>query len=96
VVLYLIFESAEGRPGLRARLRNLYRSMRDLFADGLRGVVPDEAQRRRRAAVALASLDGLFLQWLLDPESLDLEALHQEMRDLAMRARGRPPSKPVS
>jgi len=96
VVLYLIFESAEGRPGLRARLRDLYRSMRDLFADGLRGVVPDEAQRRRRAAVALASLDGLFLQWLLDPEALDLEALHQEMRDLAMRARGRPPSKPVS
>jgi AcrR family transcriptional regulator len=96
MVLYLIFESAEGRPGLRARLRNLYRSTRDLFAEGLRGVVPDEAQRRRRAAVALASLDGLFLQWLLDPESLDLEALHQEMRDLAMRARGRPPSKPVS
>ena len=90
VVLYLIFESAEGRPGLRARLRTLYQGMRDLFAEGLRGVVPDEGQRRRRAAVALASLDGLFLQWLLDPESLDLDALHQEMRDLAMRARARP------
>ena len=93
VVLYLIFESAEGRPELRARLRQLYHSMRDLFAEGLRGVVADEHRRRRRAAVALASLDGLFLQWLLDPESLDLEALHQEMRDLAARARRRPALK---
>jgi len=87
VVLYLIFESAEGRPELRARLRQLYHSMRDLFAEGLRGIVPDDAQRRRRAAVALASLDGLFLQWLLDPDALDLDALHREMRDLAARAR---------
>ena len=95
LVLYLIFESAEGRPELRARLRQLYRSMRDLFAEGLRGVVRDEDQRRRRAAVALASLDGLFLQWLLDPESLDLEALHQEMRDLAARARRRQRREPA-
>jgi AcrR family transcriptional regulator len=96
VVLYLIFESAEGRPELRARLRQLYRSMRDLFAEGLRGVVRDEEQRRRRAAVALASLDGLFLQWLLDPESLDLEALHHEMRDLAARARRSQRREPTS
>src|SRR5215467_2354481 len=32
VVLYLIFETAEGRPELRARLRQLYRGLRDLFA----------------------------------------------------------------
>jgi AcrR family transcriptional regulator len=87
VVLYLIFESAEGRPELRARLRQLYRSMRDLFAEGLRNVVADEGQRRRRATVALAALDGLFLQWLLDPDSLDLEALHHVMRTLAAHAR---------
>ena len=88
VVLYLIFETAEGRSELRARLRQLYRGMRELFAEGLRGVVPDAAQRRRHATVSVAALDGLFLQWLLDPDELDLEALHQEMRGLAERARG--------
>jgi AcrR family transcriptional regulator len=87
LVLHLIFESAEGRPELRARLQQLYRSTRELFAEGLRGVVPDAEQRRRLAAISVAALDGLFLQWLLDPESLDLDALHREMRGLAERAR---------
>jgi AcrR family transcriptional regulator len=88
VVLYLVFETAEGRPELRARLRQLYRNLRELFAEGLRGVVSDAAQRRRLATVSVAALDGLFLQWLLEPDELDLEALHQEMRGLAERARG--------
>jgi AcrR family transcriptional regulator len=87
LVLYLIFETAEGRPELRARLRQLYRGMRELFAEGLSGVVSDAAQRRRLAAISVASLDGLFLQWMLDPEQIDLEALHREMRELAERAR---------
>jgi AcrR family transcriptional regulator len=87
LVLHLIFESAEGRPELRARLQQLYRGMRALFAEGLRGVVPDAEQRRRLAAISVAALDGLFLQWLLDPDSLDLDALHREMRLLAERAR---------
>jgi len=88
LVLYLIFETAEGRPELRARLRQLYRATRALFADGLRGVVADAAQRRRLATISVAALDGLFLQWLLDPDELDLQALQQEMRGLAERARG--------
>src|SRR5499426_4853475 len=33
LVLYLIFETAEGRPELRARLRQLYRGLRELFAE---------------------------------------------------------------
>src|SRR5690242_2390068 len=96
LVLYLIFETAEGRPELRARLRQLYRGLRDLFAEGLRGVVADGAQRRRLAAVSVAALDGLFLQWLLDPDEIDLEALHQEMRGLAERARGGKRRRPTS
>ena len=87
LVLHLIFESAEGRPELRSRLQQLYRGTRALFAEGLRGVVPDAEQRRRLAAISVAALDGLFLQWLLDPDSLDLDALHREMRGLAERAR---------
>ena len=91
VMLYLIFESVEGRPELRARLQQLYRGIRDMYETGLRGVVPDEGQRRRLAVISVASLDGLFLQWLLEPEAIDLEALHGELRALrgAVRAGGR-------
>src|SRR5436190_8667462 len=87
LVLYLIFETAEGRPELRARLRQLYRGTRELFAEGLRGVIPDVEQRRRLATISVAALDGLFLQWMLDPEQLDLHALQREMRGLTEHAR---------
>jgi AcrR family transcriptional regulator len=88
VMLYLIFEAVEGRPELRARLRQLYRSRRALFTEGLRGVVADAEQRRRLAAISVAAFDGIFLQCLLDPESLDLPALQRDVQALAHRARG--------
>ena len=88
LVLWLILESAEGRPELRARLQQVYGSIRDLFEAGLRGVVADRAQRKRLAVISVAAFDGMFLQWLLDPDAIDLEALHAEIRQLAERARG--------
>ena len=87
VLLYLIFETAEGRPELRARLRQLYRKIRDLFEAGMRGVVSDAGQRRRLAIIPVAAFDGLFLQWLLDPEAIDIEAVSKEVRTMAKRAR---------
>lgn len=96
VMLYLIFESVEGRPELRARLQQLYRGIREMYETGLRGVVPDPEQRRRLAVISVASMDGIFLQWLLDPDAIDLEALHGELRTLragaAVVAAG-PPNK---
>jgi len=80
LVLYLIFESVEGRPELRARLQQLYRGIRELYESGLRGVVRDDAQRRQMAMIAVATFDGLFLQWLLEPDAVDLDALHTELR----------------
>jgi AcrR family transcriptional regulator len=92
LLLHLILETAEGHPELRARLRQLYRGTRALFAEGFRGVVADGAERRRLATISVAALDGLFLQWILDPEELDLQALQHDMRGLAARARrGRSP-----
>jgi AcrR family transcriptional regulator len=96
VMLYLIFESVEGRPELRARLQQLYRGIREMYETGLRGVVPDAAQRRRLAVLSVAALDGIFLQWLLDPEAIDLDDLHDELRGLRDSARrgGRPEPRP--
>ena len=89
LVLYLIFESAEGRPELRARLQQLYRGIRGLYEAGLRTVVRDPERRRRLAIISIATFDGLFLQWLLDPESLDLEALHREFGRVTELVRGK-------
>jgi len=80
LIPYLIFESAEGRPELRERLQQLYRGIRELYESGLREVVADPAQRRRLAMISIATFDGLFLQWLLEPEAVDLDALHRELR----------------
>jgi hypothetical protein len=53
-----------------------------MFEAGLREAVPDPAQRRRLAIITVATFDGIFLQWLLEPEAIDVEALHRELRAL--------------
>ena len=80
IVLYLIFASAEGRPELRTRLRRLYQSMRALFAAGLEDVIADASRRYHLATLAIAALDGIFLQWLLDPKSVELASLQKQIR----------------
>jgi AcrR family transcriptional regulator len=87
VLLYLIVETAEGRPELQARLRHLYQDIREMWETGLRAVIADPAKRRRLAVISIAALDGIFLQWLLDPDAIDLEALHAELRELSEYAR---------
>ena len=77
---------------MRTRLRQLYRSIREMFERGLREVVADAAQRRRLAIITLATFDGLFIQWLLEPDAIDVEAIHSELRllnDAARLGRGR-------
>jgi AcrR family transcriptional regulator len=83
LVLWLIFECIEERPEMRTRLRQLYRSIREMFEAGLREVVPDPARRRRLAILTVATFDGIFLQWLLDPDAVDVDALHRELRVLS-------------
>lgn len=78
LIPYLVFESAE-RPELRARLQQLYRSTRELFERGLEGVVPDAHERRRLAIFSVATFDGIFLQWMLDPDTIDLDDLLSEV-----------------
>ena len=86
LVMHLIFECVDERPELRERLRALYRGMRELFEAGLMGVLPDPARRGRASVIAVATFDGVFLQWLLDPDAIDIEALHRDVIDLYARA----------
>ncbi len=89
LVLWLIFECIEQRPEMRARLRQVYRSIRGMFEAGLREVVPDAARRRRLAILTVATFDGIFLQWLLEPDAIDVDALHEELRALNEPVRAR-------
>ena len=59
-----------------------------MYETGLRSVVPEAAQRQRLAVISVAALDGIFLQWLLDPEAINLDALNAELRALRDSARG--------
>jgi AcrR family transcriptional regulator len=86
LVMHLIFECVDERPELRERLRALYGGMRELFEAGLIGVLPDPDRRRRASVIAVATFDGIFLQWLLDPEAIDIEALHRDLSELYARA----------
>jgi AcrR family transcriptional regulator len=87
LVLWLIFECVEERPEMRTRLQQLYRSIRAMFEEGLREVVADVHRRRRLAIITLATFDGLFIQWLLEPNAIDVEAIHSELRLLNDPAR---------
>jgi len=89
LVLWLIFECVEERPEMRTRLQQLYRSIREMFEAGLKEVVPDAGQRRRIAMLTVATFDGIFIQWLLEPDAIDVEALHRELRVLNDAARPR-------
>ncbi len=88
VILHLIFENVEERPELRVRLQQLYRGIREMYQAGLRDVVADARRRERLAVITVAALDGIFLQWLLDPDAVDLPALHDELRLLREGALG--------
>ncbi len=89
LIPYLAFESLEGHPELRERLQRLYRRIRELYAIGLRQVVRDPAQCARLATISLAVQDGILVQWLLEPEAIDLDALADELGRLAGIGRGR-------
>jgi len=62
---------------LRARLATLYTWYRDMVSTGLGPQASDIPKERvgLLATMFVALFDGLAIQWALDPESVDLEAL---------------------
>ncbi|SOD73635.1 TetR family transcriptional regulator [Jatrophihabitans sp. GAS493] len=63
----------EGHPA-HAFFRARYDRLRELFAPALAAVYSRTGQSGPSVAVVLAVLDGLQLQWLLDPETFDMAA----------------------
>lgn len=77
--------SARSAPELAGQVRELYRGFRRAIADGIRRgqdsghfrpVDPELTAARHTGAII-----GLAFQWLLDPESFDLEAAARDAED---------------
>ncbi len=79
LIMQLAVERAHVGAGVRERLQQIYRTYRGALVHELSRVLPSEPVRRleRSALLCVAILEGVFLQWQLDPEQVDLdEALH--------------------
>jgi AcrR family transcriptional regulator len=80
----------DGHPGHEwfvGRYRRTRGSVSELLSDEQRrGLIRDDVDTELTAAQILAMFDGLQLQWLLDPEAVDLIAtLADYLRDLQAR-----------
>ena len=72
----------------RAAPAALPRHPRDVRDGAARASCPTPRSASGSRSSRVAALDGIFLQWLLDPDAIDLEALHAELRALRDSARG--------
>jgi len=86
VLMTLLFDRKLG-PDVRARIAQMYRMFRQLVTDHytLDGQPITEA-----AAGIVAFVDGVFLQWYIDPEAIDIEAVFNALLDVIPFGRREP------
>jgi AcrR family transcriptional regulator len=90
----LLFESLIDMPDLRKEMARLDRQLREGTERSIRagvkaGTVRADIDAPAQAALFLAALRGITLQWLIDPNGLDLERVYGELE--ASLARGLSP-----
>jgi AcrR family transcriptional regulator len=78
VQLYAVLSAdsvTEGHPA-QSYFRDRFVGLREMVKGGLRDVVPhaDEANVDLAASTIIATMDGLQVQWLLDPSAVDMTA----------------------
>jgi len=75
----LIFDTQVG-SAVRERIRELYRGFRKTITENykLRGKSISESH----AALIIALVDGLFLQWFLDPDQISIPGALQELQSI--------------
>lgn len=83
-----VIPSALRDEDLRARLATLYTWYRDMVSTclGPEAAGVEEGQVRLLAALFVALFDGLAIQWALDAESVDLDALAPLIKDMVASA----------
>lgn len=76
----LLFEAMGPAPFLRPRFEELHRHLRRDIAEWIEagksaGTVRRDADPETEAALFLATIRGVTIQWLLDPVSVDIDAV---------------------
>jgi len=86
LLLQMSLERADDSPEVRDRIQEIFGRYRDAIAEQLTAAVPDRAGPRAQGAAALllATLQGIFLQWQLDPDSVELDSMFDQLRTSAL------------
>jgi len=94
----LLFESildlSTVRDEFKAMDVELRRLARDYIADGQKaGTIRNDVDAEAHAALALAAVRGLTMQWMVDPDAFDLDRVYAELGRWLERGL-EPPSTP--
>ena len=86
----LLFQAVGNQPALRARVAEFHRRERTIIEKWIRkgirqGTVRPDVDAAGQAALFVSAVRGAGYLWLLDPESVDLPALHGEIKAIFAR-----------
>lgn len=70
--LYLVQDAVTGNEELKERFKQKYEDWRQMMLQLLKDIFPDNDEKELvlYASILVAVLDGLIIQWLLDPEQV--------------------------
>ena len=87
LIMQIALERSHADSGVRTRIQNIYRNYRAAMVAEMRKLVPNEETRRleRSAFLVVGLLEGIFLQWQLDSEDVDIDGALQLLRVLIYR-----------
>lgn len=87
VLMTLLFDRKLG-PDMRARIAEMYRIFRRTVTDHY--TIDGQPFQESVAAAIVAFVDGVFLQWYIDPEAIDVEAVFDALLDVIRLGRSEP------
>ena len=87
VLMTLLFDRKIG-PDVRARIAEMYRMFRRTVTDHY--TIDGQPFPETVAAAIVAFVDGVFLQWYIDPEAIDIEAVFNALLDVIPFGRREP------
>jgi TetR/AcrR family transcriptional repressor of lmrAB and yxaGH operons len=85
LLMQMSLERAGDSADVRSRIQGIFGRYREVIANQLGAAVPDRAGTvaRKMGTIMLATLQGIFLQWQLDPDAIDLDEVFDQLRATA-------------
>lgn len=87
VLMTLLFDRKLG-PDVRARIAEMYRMFRRTVTDHY--TIDGQPIPETVATAIVAFVDGVFLQWYIDPEAIDVQAVFDALLDVIHFGRSEP------